>query len=195
MHSRLMAGGPGVAGRGEKPQLRVTVIYEDLSTGLRAKRMFEQVGRLLDFEADFELTLWRADILPLSGLSQESAREAKETDILFLSGHGQRDLPAPVKRWFLNWLANRVGEPSALAVCFDASVQDIPGITATLNVLGSAAGLAGVDVLVHRYEKPSGKEGFTIEEAQSHTQNLTGAREGPLPQLAPPSFQHWGINE
>jgi hypothetical protein len=170
------------------------VIYEDLSAGLRAKRVFEHLGCLLDFEMGFELTLLRADILSESDFTQRTAQEAKAADILFLSGHGQRELSAAVKQWFLHWLAYRAGQPRALAVSFDANAGDIPGMLSTLHLLESAARLADVDVFVH-WESPTGQKDFPIEQTQSVTKTRVDVREEPPRQFGGPSCQHWGINE
>jgi hypothetical protein len=181
-------------GGGERPGLRVAVIYEDLGTGLRARDVFEGVSHLLDFEIGFELTLWRADILAKSDYSRQIALEAKKIDILFLACHGQLELRAPVKQWFLTWLAARSGRPSALAVSFDTDARETSGMLATLNLLESAARLAGVEVFVNRYDSPPEQKDRTPQN-QTGKEGLTNVRERTLRWSGERSFQHWGINE
>ena len=175
--------------------MHVAVLYEAFSTGLRARQVIQEVARLIDFELDFDLTLWRFDLLPQPDLLPLVAHEAKMADFVLLSGHGDRELPAAVKQRCLNWLANRGKEPSAFAVSLDATAKDILGTMATLNRLQSAAALAGVDVLVSLCDAPHKAEQFTLADIRHRAEATTLVLEESLRERATQSYQHWGINE
>jgi len=186
MNTGLIECGPRVVTGEEQLRLHVLVIYEDFRTGLQARRVLEEVARRLDFEVDLVLTLWRLDTLLEPEMFQQASAEAEAANIVLLFGCGKRELPAAVKQWFLNWLANRGGEPSALAVSLDSTARNIPSEIETLDALRAAAEAEGVDVFLPLRE---------FEDAQHHTETVSTVPEKPLRRLEVEYNQHWGINE
>jgi len=59
----------------------VLLVYEDFSTGLRARQTFEEVASQLELDADFEVNLWRFDLLRESALRERAAIEAAKADM------------------------------------------------------------------------------------------------------------------
>ena len=146
MNTGLVVSGPSVVTAKERLRLHVIIIYEDFRTGLQGRQVVEEVARRLHFEVDLVFTLWRLDTLLEPEMFQQASDEAETANIVLLSGHGKRELPVVVKQWFLNWLANRGGEPSALAVSLDSTVRNIPAEIEPLDALRAAAEEKGVDV-------------------------------------------------
>jgi hypothetical protein len=108
----------GAAAVGEAMgRLDVVLVYEDFSTGLRARQAFEQVVRQLEMEADFNVDLWEFDLLREPALRERAAKEAAKANILFLSAHGQGELPGTVNLWLKQWLEHRGGNRAPWWCC------------------------------------------------------------------------------
>jgi len=54
---------PEIGGAREASRLHVAVLHEDLSAGVRARQVIQEVARRINLELDFDLTLWRFDLL------------------------------------------------------------------------------------------------------------------------------------
>lgn len=187
MNVRIEPASPVVAQGGKELHLRVLLIYEDLITGLRARRVFEEAVCRLGLEEDLDLTLWRGDLLREPECFTEAAHEVETADILFLSGHGNRELPVAVRECFLRWLTNRSHQPGALAVSLDSTAMGIPATIETLDALRRTAESAGVDVFLHPCEPLATRQEFTVEKIQRP--EVSSLR--PDDQF----YKHWGINE
>ena len=169
-------------------RLDALVVYEDFATGLRARRALDQTVRPLESHAEVQVHLWRFDLLGEPGLRQRAAQQAAEADIVFLSMHGQSALPKPVNLWFEEYLAQRGGEPHALAVSLDGRA------TQMAEALGAAARLAGVDVFVH-LEEPREEMESSIESIRHRADTRTRILDRFLSQAEAYPFREWGINE
>ena len=137
-----------------RDRLNVLLVYEDLSTGLRARWVFEQTAGQLEVEADFNVDLWKFDLLREPALLQRAATEAAKADIVFLSAHGHGELPSAVDLWLKEWLERRGEEPCALAVLLDEAAGDTAATNQTLQALHAAAMARGVQVFLHADEAP-----------------------------------------
>ncbi len=83
----------GSAAGKEPLRLDVLAVYEDFATGLRARQTLDQTVQRLEADADVQVNLWRFDLLREPALRQQAAEEAAEADIVFVSMHGQSELP------------------------------------------------------------------------------------------------------
>ena len=186
----------GDAAVGEaRGRLDVLLVYEDLSTGLRARYAFEQVRRQLNPEADLNLHLWRFDLLRQPPLLERAAREAAKADVVFLSAHGQGELPGIVNSWLAQWAERRHGGPCALVVLLDTRGGDASTANSALEALRTRALAAGVNVFVHA-------PGTRQTEWDSASDEISPLPETPA---APPVHilhgdgrhlhRDWGINE
>ena len=74
----------GAPAREARPGLDVLLMYEDLSTGLRARRLLDEVVTSLNLEVDFQANLWRFDLLGEPGLLELAAggRSNGECEVL-----------------------------------------------------------------------------------------------------------------
>ena len=84
---------------GETMPLECFVAYEDLLTGLRAKRVLDRVLKNTVDHVSPRWQLVRFDLLEQRELHYWAAREAGQADLVVLSSHGQCELPEPVKSW------------------------------------------------------------------------------------------------
>ena len=136
----------GVSGRAQdpvKPLLNVVLLYEDLSTALRAKESLHRIARQLGTDAGFHAAFWRLDLLGEPLRVEQAAIEAAAADVIILSLHSGRELRAEACGWLERWLAYRKEHPYALAALFDAQAasteKDIP-VVAHMKRVAQAAG-------------------------------------------------------
>jgi len=171
------------------------LMYEDLSTGLRARRLLDGVVTSLNLEVDFQANLWRFDLLGEPALLELAADEAAKADIVFVSAHGQHDLPAAIHLWFKQWLARKGSEPCALAVVLDPSTNDAPARNRMLEALGAVGGPAGVEVFVHAGVAPESHWESAVQDIHWRAETRTAVLEEMLHRAELSSYREWGINE
>jgi hypothetical protein len=176
-------------------RLNVLLIYEDLSTGLRARWAFEQTARQLEGEADFYVDLWKFDLLCEPALLQRAANDAAKADIVFLSAHGQGELPGTVNVWLKQWLERRGGEPCALAVLLDEGAGDNAAADQALQALQAMALAGGVQVFLNAGEALQTRWQSALDEVQRHPEAVTMMPAGMHREFEVHSYRDWGINE
>src|SRR5262245_18091080 len=88
-----------------RAKMGVAIIYEDFATGLRAKEWLDRLCSQVGQEMEFELKLWRFDLLPAPSFQEDAASDAAAADMIILSGHRNDDLPASVRAWMNRWLS------------------------------------------------------------------------------------------
>lgn len=125
--------------------LECFLAYEDLLTGLRAKRVLDHVLESTGDRVAHHLQLLRFDLLQYPELHYWAAREAGLSDVVILSTHGALDLPDGVKSWLELWLCRKSDKPAALVASLDEEIsrhaQDSPAV-AYLRRLAAGSGLA-----------------------------------------------------
>ena len=173
--------------------LNVLLLYEDFGCGLRARRGFEQTVRQLDLLADFNISLWRFDLLWNPGIRDQALHEATLAELIFVSAHGQTELPAQVHLWLESWLIQKPAEPGALVLSLDAEHQASATATRMISALQAIAGPAGVEVFPHFGTSPTAEEGLAAENLHRRAVTRTTVLDNILTHPEYPS--HWGINE
>jgi len=187
---------PGAAAAGEGRQwLDVLLMDEDFSTGLRARRLLDEVVNSLNLEIDSRANLWRFDLLGEPALLELAADEAAKADIVFVSAHGQHDLPAAIHSWFKQWLARKGSEPCALAVVLDPSTKEAPERNRMLEALGTVGAPAGVEVFVHAAEAPESHWESAVQDIHWRGETRMAVLEEMLHRAELSSYREWGINE
>jgi hypothetical protein len=178
----------------DTPNLRVSVIYQDVASGLRAKACLDRLERNLNAGVDvFALRLWSCDLLSEPAFRKAAAREAGEHEIVFLSKRDSSEPPPVLKAWLEEWLKCRNNRPCALAVLLDED-GPIAGDTPLLNYLGEVAEVGGLD-LVYPGNKISELplDQDSIRQIARRAINASPVLEGILDDWE--SYSHWGINE
>ena len=181
--------------REKGPGLNVLLMYEDFSTGLRARQLLDAVVNSVDLEVDFRAKLWRFDLLREPALLRRATDEAAKADMVFLSAHGRNDLPAAVHSWFKRWLERKGSEPCALAVALDPDTEHCPTRNRVLAALGTVARPAGVDVFVQAAEAPQTKWESAVQDIQQRAETQTELLEEILHRTEWSSYRESGINE
>jgi len=158
----------GEAARGEvQLTLDAMLIYEDLSTGLRAKRVLEHAARLLPTAPNFKLAIWRFDLLREPCWHRTALNEASVAVIGVVSAHGRKDLPKVALNWLKQWLKRKSDESRALIVSLDDTSRDSASAAQTIAWLQSEARARDVAVFPHFGGTPRREGGLAMDGAEN----------------------------
>jgi hypothetical protein len=177
------------------PVFSVVLVFEDFSTGKRAKRAYDFLAANLTHEWHVVSQMWKFEVLGIPELREMAAKDAAMANLIIVSSRGDRELPAHVKDWIETWLGYR-GEAVAIVALFDSPPERAGQAQATQTYLEGVA-------------KRGQLEFFTWPEVgldeQSRPVSLVLDRrlEMAARPLLPPvivapqekGFSHWGINE
>jgi hypothetical protein len=137
------------------PRLEVLILYEDLGTALRAKRLLDLISEKWDAGAGLNSKLWRRDLLGDSFLREQAAIEAAGADVILLSLHGQRGLPAEVSEWMGRWLHYKEDRSYAVGVLLDPELASKTGGASVVNSVRQLADAASADLFYGYAEVPA----------------------------------------
>lgn len=109
-----------VYGKANGAILSTAVAYEDFSAGLHALRTFQDLFGGDDQKLRFDMrNAWRFDFLRMAEVREAAITETSRADLIIVSIHAARDLPATVKCWVEAALERREGDPGALVLLYD----------------------------------------------------------------------------
>jgi hypothetical protein len=169
------------------------LIYEDLRTGLRAKDVLECARRRLPRALNFNLAMWRFDVLREVSWRETDPSEASVAVIVVVSAHGPSDLPEVVTDWLQQWLQRKREEPRALIVSLDDTSRDSASVAQVVARLRMGAKAKNVTVFPHFGAPPRYKSVLAVNEIQSPAHAITAM----LSDIRrwPERHEDWGINE
>ena len=107
----------------DKSQFKAVAIYEDGSTGRRAKRFYDKLILELEDECDFSLQLWSFQVLAIPELRKLAIESAAQADFVILSLHGKAGLPVDIREWIETWSKLIIGKDLALITLVDKSTM------------------------------------------------------------------------
>lgn len=81
------------------PKLRVTILYECLDAGKRAKRFSDELAA----DQTIDLSVWSFRVLGIREVRNVAASTAAAADLVILSLSGEKPLAAPVQEWIEMW--------------------------------------------------------------------------------------------
>ena len=87
------------------PILYGVMVYEDASLAKLAKEGWDHMVQALDTTYDFELRLWKFDVLRIPEWRNAAVNDAARAQMVFVVTHGTGELPSEVKTWIEEWLA------------------------------------------------------------------------------------------
>jgi hypothetical protein len=137
----------------DRPKFGVVIIYEDRTTGRRAKCFFDNLVHELENQCDFELELWNFQVLAISEIGNSAARVAAQADFIIISLHGRTGLPAETRAWIETWSQRISNRDAALIALTDKSPTRVGA--STLAYLRGVAYRAGIDFFAHTVFYPS----------------------------------------
>jgi hypothetical protein len=168
--------------------LNVVIAYEDLETGKRAIKTYEYILQQLGDQCLFSNQMWKFDVLNVPKLKEIASKDAAAADIIIVSAHEGKPLPAEVIAWTEQWLSYKT-QASALVGLFGNESIDKP----VRNYLAEVARRAKIEFFC----QPGIWPGTT-----NKTYTATNAWERDNKSFAfpdaakeAPAISHWGINE
>jgi len=87
----------------QEPKFKVVIIYEDGSTGKRAKLFYDKLIHQLEDECVFSLQLWSFQVLAIPEIRKAAADSIAEADLVIFSLRGEAELPARLRMWIETW--------------------------------------------------------------------------------------------
>jgi len=151
MYSDFRNQAADVYGRANGAPLNVAIAFEDFSAGVHVQRTFQGL-----FDADrrplqFDMrNAWKFDFLRLTELREAAIAETVRADLIIVSMHAAKELPATVKWWMETALERREGDPGALVLLYKGNCQDGSNPSAAETYLRRCARKGGLDFFVKR---------------------------------------------
>jgi hypothetical protein len=105
------------------PAFKVVIAYEDLSTGRQAKEACNFVAENLSHKWQVTSQMWKFELLANRELREMAAEDAAMADLIIVSCHGERELPAGVGAWIELWAGQKGGAVALVAVLDGAPGQ------------------------------------------------------------------------
>jgi hypothetical protein len=135
----------------DKSKFKVAVIYEDGSTGRRAKHFYDKLVHELEDECAFSLQIWSFQVLAIPGLRESAVESAAQADFVILSFHGKAGLPIDIREWIETWSKLIIGKRPALIALVDKSTTRGCTNASALAYLKSVAKRIEVDFFGHTF--------------------------------------------
>jgi hypothetical protein len=132
MQSANSAFPDGIASGVVSSQFEVCLAYQDLSTGLLARRFLSHLLQRSEIGNEFGLTLWNFSMFHLPEIRDQAALNASASDLTILSLRGDTALDRETENWLKQWIARRTGDECALAVLIHHGVQLTDAVGHTL---------------------------------------------------------------
>ena len=154
---------PFQEGASERTQVKVTVLYEDLSAGLRAKALMQSVASKLSVPATIMLECWRFDWLSERSLGSCALGAASKSAILLFSLSLPNELPPQVLAWLDRWVQTERGPAAALVILLAPGNRRSARCRKMLAPLQRAAQSKGADFFCEYLEpQPAGNNTLAL---------------------------------
>lgn len=131
---------------GESEVCSVAVIYEDDVARELALQVCTSLTRKFNCDPEFAFSWWRFKYLGEPAVAREALQAARRADLILVAVNGMRDLPAPVKAWFENWLLERKAPGGALVTILRPGEEQNPALSRS-SYFQSVADRARLDYL------------------------------------------------
>jgi len=128
----------------EAAELRVTILYEDFASGVRAKHFAENLAGDLGSVCHLSESLWRLELLERPGIAGQAAKAAEHCDYLIIAVRGDHALVPAARRWIEAQLEGAADRGAALIalIGMDGTIRPAgDGARAYLHSLCAGKGL------------------------------------------------------
>jgi hypothetical protein len=122
----------GIPASAVSSQFEVCLAYQDLSTGLLARRFLSNLLQRSEMGNEFGLTLWNFSMFHLPEIRDQAAINASAADLTILSLRGDIPVERETENWLMQWIARRSDNECALAVLIHHGVQLTDAVGHTL---------------------------------------------------------------
>ena len=169
------------------------IAYEDSITRDRALRTFDRLMQKFWADVEFDFSWWRFDFLHHREIFTAAVDAAACSDLILISAHAGRQLPASVQDWIETWLGRRERGRGVLAAMIGIDEDQLKGWTPIHVYLREAAQRADMDYLPQVLDAPLGRLDGSIETITRRAEKVTSLLDNILHR--PTIASHWGINE
>jgi len=178
----------------EHPSMEVTIVYEDLPAGLRAKDMMDQIFEQAQSSvgAEMQMHLWKMDLLRIASLEEQAVHDAVASQIVVVSLGDRGDFTLPARHWIRDWGHHRKASPCALVVLFDERHLNTIATRRLLGYLQEFAREADLNFFTEGVPKRDTNQ-ESIAQIRHRTQSSSPTLEGILKRQT--HYRRWGINE
>ncbi|MGC9943544.1 MAG: hypothetical protein ABSE48_17085, partial [Verrucomicrobiota bacterium] len=125
--------------------MKALIIYDDFAATVKANAALQHSVRYSDVSVQWNITLWRVDMLKCSPAAETALTEAIDTHLIVFVGRCAQSPPSWLEHWLEHWAKCRQIEDAALAVYCEGS-SDPLSLPATLE-LSQFAMRHGLNVL------------------------------------------------
>jgi hypothetical protein len=127
----------------------ILVVYEDFASGLRAKRLFDQVLYPFDTSSQFRLNMWKFSLLGLPALRTQATRDALLAAVVCIAIGTPGDLPRELLRWAAEWLPQKKDDAGALVLLLGPADAAQAGALPSIQFLKNLAGEMNMEFFLH----------------------------------------------
>jgi hypothetical protein len=130
-------------GSGERPALKIVILFETVRAGERARLKVERLLSGMQVAPEVETDLWGFEDASRPELREQAGAQAREADIILLSAEGD-GLSAPILDLVERWLPRKSARPAALVALLGENSPapgQLPGAGEYLRQKAQAAGL------------------------------------------------------
>jgi hypothetical protein len=143
------------------PNPDVTIVYEDFSTGLSAKELFDHLLNPNRQASTYCLTMWKFNLLRVRPLRAQAVQDAATSGILCLAARADCDLPGEVTDLVSESLRQRRLSPTALVILLEAGQPESAARLPAIKSLKKIADQAGAQFFLNCLEPRSSAYEFS----------------------------------
>ena len=176
-------------------QIEILLVYEDESTGLRAKSALDQVLSRPEAGADCQFHVWKLSVLGAPVCQEQVNQDACVADIIVLAAHGDHRMSSSVEAVLNRGVAAKRSKPCALVISLDGEVRSAAEKDPALIELRRTAARNGVTVMLHFGELPPSEMNAAITDIHRRAAATSQVYEEIPYWSESTQYRHWGINE
>src|ERR1700750_2242484 len=96
--------------------LEVAILYEDVPTGLRARRMLDKFQNVEGARGKIHTHMWSYEMLSVPLVRKDLEKLVLGANMLVISGHGSDVTQDVLSTWLAWWLSQDYSQPPALVM-------------------------------------------------------------------------------
>ena len=175
------------------PRLKVFILYEDRTIGMRAKECLEHFLEGENIDLEYSLDVCRFDVLEVEDVRRSMLQQSGGADVVVVAMHSNRDFPAGAQDWLNNWMLLKEDRPCALVVLICDSTPSIMAENRRRLDILQIPPHANIQILecVRSIEQTS--LDLMLNQLNYRESSSSAVLKEILRQREP--FSHWGINE
>lgn len=127
----------------------ILVVYEDFASGLRAKRLFDQVLFPFDARNRLGLNMWKFNLLRVPALRAHATRDALLAAMVCIAVGSPGELPRDLLQWTAEWLPEKKKDSGALVLLLGTTDSAQASALPSIQFLKNLAGEMNIEFFLH----------------------------------------------